>query len=88
MGSEKMRGVDIVGVGPGTTGVVLGEAEEIEVIFHSNNGLPLDEVIELWRGEAGFNQFASDTEWMIGVVVQIATNKIEDGLGDIGGVVE
>lgn len=88
VGSEKLRGVDVVGVSPGATGVVWREAEDVKVLFNSHNGVCLDEMIELGRGEAGFNQFASDTERMIGVVVQIATNMIEDGLGNIGGVVE
>lgn len=83
-----MRGIDVVGIGSRTTGVVLGEAENIKVVYDANNRVCLTEVVELGRWKARFNQLAGYTEGMVGIVVKIATNKVEDRLGNIGGLVK
>jgi len=51
MGPQKMRGVNIVGVGPGTARVILWKPQDIEVVVDSNNWVSLDKVVELGRGK-------------------------------------
>ena len=87
--AQDAGGIEVVGIGAGAARVVGREAEDIEVGMGGDNRVCSDVVLESRvRAEGGLDEFAGDADGVVGDVVEVAANDVEDVRGEVGSIIE